>query len=173
MIQTDRLKSFLWYLSLKKNYGSSLALWDTSTLSMGLRVKIEKVMLILHFWSLQESILARRVFEDQRQDNWTGLILETEVICQKLEIEDCITHVLSKPQCRKLVVQAYHAMNEQNITARGLTMKNIAKRNIYTWRIYIMLGNNIYLDLDQNLLQRKLPGSVNVRNQDNAKYMET
>ena len=74
--------------------------------------------------------MARRVFEDQGQDNWTGLILETKVLCQELEIEDCMTHVLSKPQYRKLVVQAYHAMNEKNITASGLVMKNMAKRNI-------------------------------------------
>ena len=80
---------------------------------MGLRVKIEKVMLIIHFRSLEENTLARRIYEEQKQENWPGLAAETKIICQELQIEDCNITILSKSVYRKIVIEACHVMNEK------------------------------------------------------------
>ena len=70
---------------------------DFSVLPMGLRVKIEKFMIILHFRSLDENTLARRDYEEQRRKNWPWSAAETEIICQELQIEEFNITTLSKP----------------------------------------------------------------------------
>ena len=57
---------------------------------MKLRVRREKVMLVLHLRSLVDGALAHSIFEEQRAQGWPGLAAEAEV---------CV-HVL--PMCAPL-----------------------------------------------------------------------
>ena len=108
---------------------------------MGLRVKIEKVMLILHFRSLDENTLARRIYEEQRQEKWPGLAVETELICQELQIEDCNITRLSKSEYRKVVVRACHAMNEKLLLSQAKGKCDRLNYEKYGKKEYIGLKN--------------------------------
>ena len=58
-------------------------------LSMRMRVWVEKVMLVRHLRTLDPSTLARRIYEEQKEKKWPGLVKETEVICQNLGMNNC------------------------------------------------------------------------------------
>ena len=66
-----------WFLRLCFQVGPgapSIALtWDTAVLDMGLRVKKEKLMLIIHVRSLEKTTLARQIYEEQKLQGWPGL----------------------------------------------------------------------------------------------------
>ena len=62
---------------------------------MGLRIWIQKALLVLYIRSLDEDTLAGRIYKEQNAKNWPGLVQETKYICRELEIEDHTT-VLNK-----------------------------------------------------------------------------
>ena len=64
---------------------------ETGLLSMKHRVEKEKVMLIHHIKNLSERTLARQVYDEQRKNNWPGLVSETKAICNRLKLEDVNT----------------------------------------------------------------------------------
>ena len=82
-----------WFLRLVLRVGPGCPVaslrWETGVLSMKLRVWIEKVMLVRHLRSLDESSLARRVYEEQKLRQWPGLAKEAAAICQELGVENC------------------------------------------------------------------------------------
>ena len=134
-----------WYLRLiyQVGPGAPIAslLWDTSVLFMGLRVKIEKVMMIMHIRSLDEKALARMIYEEQKHQNWPGLASETAIICQELQVEDCNTTNMAKPAYRQKVIQACHIMNEKLLTAQAKGKCERISYEKYGKKDYIQLKN--------------------------------
>ena len=65
-------------------------------------------MLIIHIRSLDEGTLARRVYEEQKTQEWPGLAAETASFCQILGIEDCNETTMSKTLHRKIIMKACH-----------------------------------------------------------------
>ena len=114
---------------------------DFSVLPMGLRVKIEKFMIILHFQSLDENTLVRRDYEEQRRKNWPWSAAETEIICQELQIEECNITTLSKPQYRILVIQACHLMNEKILLTQANGKCDRLNQENYGKNEYIFFKN--------------------------------
>ena len=115
-----RLNSLqVWFVRLILQVGQGSALsglfWDTALLDFGLRIWIEKAMLIMHLRSLDESTLARSTYIEQKEKNWPGLVQETKTICQELKIEDVNETKLNKNSFRSLLVKACHAKNEERI----------------------------------------------------------
>ena len=104
-------------LILRIGQGSPVSgiLWDTALLDFGLRIWIEKCMLVIHIRSLDENTLARRTYDEQKNKKWPGLVQETQIICQELNIEDCNETQLSKNNFRSLLLKACHSKNEANI----------------------------------------------------------
>ena len=78
-------------LALRIGQGSPVAslLWDSSLLDMSIRVWREKIMMVIHLRSLDETTLGRRIYEEQKKNNWSGLAKETKTICESMNIEDC------------------------------------------------------------------------------------
>ena len=85
---------------------------------MRMRVWIEKVMLVRHLRSLDTSSLARRIYEEQKEKKWPGLVKETTDICQKLNIGNCneedIFKIGSKPY-RKYLIQKCKEKDETEL----------------------------------------------------------
>ena len=52
--------------------------------------------MVIHLRSLDIITLARRIYEEQKKQNWPGLAKETKAICEKLKIEDCNITQLSR-----------------------------------------------------------------------------
>ena len=94
---------------------SASLLWDSATLNMSLRIWKEKVLLILYIRNLDITTLARKVYDEQKIQKWTGLAEETRTICEKLSIEDCNTTQIGKVPYIKILNQALHKKNEQNL----------------------------------------------------------
>ena len=85
---------------------------DSGTCSMPMRVKKEKVMLIKHIKELEPESLARLMYEEQINNNWPGLALETEEICKELCIENVNTTVKSKAEYSKDLQKAVRVIDE-------------------------------------------------------------
>ena len=78
---------------------------------MSLRVKIEKVMLVLYIRNLEGTTLARIIYEEQKLQGWPGLAVETRSIYQYLQIKDCNQTNIYKDDYKKLLLQACHIKN--------------------------------------------------------------
>ena len=134
----NKLQCWFVRLILKIGQGSTVSglLWDTALLDFGLRVWIEKVMLIIHIRSLDENALARRVYEEQKKNSWPGLASETSLLCQTLSIEDCNLTKLGKTSYRKILLPACHKKNEEKLRnfAKGkcerINHEEYGKKNI-------------------------------------------
>ena len=65
----NKIQSWFLRLVLQVGPGAPLAslFWDTLVLDMGLRVKKEKIILVLPFRSLQEDTLARKIYVEQKK----------------------------------------------------------------------------------------------------------
>ena len=108
-----------WYLKLvfqvSQGAPSASLLWDLATLDMSLRVWKEKVLLILHIRKLEHNTLAWQVYNEQKRNDWPGLAEDTKGICEKLSIEDCNITQISKENYVRILHQALHQKNEQNL----------------------------------------------------------
>ena len=107
-------------LFLQVGPGTPLAslLWDTAILKMDIRVKIEKILLVLHIRSLKEDTIAKKIYLEQISENWPGLASETKLICEEWKLEDCNITSISRDQYKKVLIQAGHIENEKYL--RGL-----------------------------------------------------
>ena len=121
----NALQNWFVRLTLRIGQGSPLVslLWDFSLLDMSLRIWREKVMMILHIRSLDETSLARRIYEQQKENNWPGLARETKDICTSLNIEDCNITQIGRNKYREYVTQACHKLNEERLRSKGLDIK--------------------------------------------------
>ena len=109
----------LWFLRLllrvKPGVPSASLLWETSLLSMELRVWREKLCMILHFRGLEEDAVARRVMKDQQLFGWPGLVRETADISHKLGVDNPFTTDMTKKEYRHEVTRACHSLNEKQL----------------------------------------------------------
>jgi hypothetical protein len=116
-----------WFVRLTLRIGQrsplDSLLWDFSLLDMSLRIWREKVMMILHIRSLDETSLARRIYEQQKENNWPGLARETKDICTSLNIEDCNITQIGRNKYREYVTQACHKLNEERLRSEASDIK--------------------------------------------------
>ena len=107
----------LWFarLALQVGKGTPRAAltWETGLMDMKLRIWIEKLMLVLHIRSLEETSLARQIYEEQTTNKWPGLVQETTSICTNLNIEDCNTTNISKKDYKYIVTEACKKKDEE------------------------------------------------------------
>ena len=68
--------------------------WDTGSISMENKIIIRKLNLIYHIKSLDDSSIAKEIFNEQVRNCWPGLVSECRDLCELLNIPD-ITH----PDC--------------------------------------------------------------------------
>ena len=67
--------------------------------------------------------LARKIYEEQKENKWPGLSEEGKYICAELGIEDCNTTSMSKTDYRVLVTQACHAKNAERLRSTASETK--------------------------------------------------
>ena len=80
-------------------------------------------MFVIHIRSLDEETIARRIYEEQKEKLLPGLVEETRIICQDLEVEDCNTTRLSYTAYRTLVTKACHITNEKRLRRQASGVK--------------------------------------------------
>ena len=117
----NSLQQWFVRLILQVGPGAPLAslLWDFGLLDMGLRIWIEKLMLVLHLRRLGEETFARQVYDEQRSQDWPGLAREAEGICTELGIESVHDTGLSPKAYRALVTEACHVENNSRIKSKA------------------------------------------------------
>ena len=84
-------------------------------MAMGLRVWMEKLLMVLHLRSLDEDTLANRIYREQKENNWPGLAKEAKMICSKLKIEDVNETSMSKSDYKKVALEACKAADEEKL----------------------------------------------------------
>ena len=94
---------------------SAALTWETGLLEMGLRVKLEKLLLVLHIRTLDEESIARKVYEEQMLQSWPGLAAETAQICRDLDIEDVNSTNMSKKDFKMRAIEALKESDEKNL----------------------------------------------------------
>ena len=123
-----------WYvrLVLQVGPGAPLAslLWDFGFLDMGLRIWVEKVMLMLHISRLGDGTLAGKVYKEQKLKKWPGLVEETEMICRELDVQSVHSTKLSTKVYRSKVVIACHKVNEQRLKRQADGKTKCAKGRV-------------------------------------------
>ena len=75
--------------------------------------------MVLSIRELSEDTLARRVYEEQRSNSWPGLAKETEHFCQNLKIDNCNTTLLIRTRYKKVLLEACHTKNEEQLRRQG------------------------------------------------------
>ena len=96
--------------------------WETGLMEMGLRIKLEKLMLVFHLRSLDEGALARKIYEEQKVQQWPGLAKETKKICEELGIEDVNVTNMGKKEFKAEATEACLVKDEE--TQRRLASKS-------------------------------------------------
>ena len=68
--EEKNLQSWFCRLFLQVGPGDPLASmsWDLALLDMGLRIKIEKMLLVLYIRNLEQNTLAKRIYEEQKKN---------------------------------------------------------------------------------------------------------
>ena len=80
-------------------------------------------MMVIHLGSLDETTLARRIYEEQKVNGWPGLAKETQDIFIKLRIEDCNITQVGKIKYREYVTEACHILNEERLRSKASEIK--------------------------------------------------
>ena len=127
----NTIQQWFWRLILQVGPGAPLAslAWDTASLDMKLRVWMEKLMLILHFRSLEDGALAHRIYREQRGEDWPGLVSEAEQICTELKVESVNLTRCNKKEYRKIVFEACHLQNEKILREMADGKEKCARMN--------------------------------------------
>ena len=110
----EQLQQWFLRLVLQVGQGAPLASlgWETGLLSMKLRIWKEKLMMVMHLRQLGEETLAKKVYTEQRNNGYPGLVKETTKICKELHIEDCNTTLMSKAEYKVLLSQLLKVKDE-------------------------------------------------------------
>ena len=134
-----------WFLRLVLQVGPGAPLasltWDNCVLEMGLRVQMEKIMMIISIRDLNEDTLARKTYEEQKKNDWPGLAKETTKFCQDLGIEDCNTTILNRTKYKNMVLEACHAKNEQFLRSQAKGKCERIRDETYGRKDYISQQN--------------------------------
>ena len=101
--------------------------WETGVMDMGLRVDFEKIKLVLHIKSLDESTLAKKMYNEQKENDWPGLAKETSKLCEKLNVEDVNKTIMDKKQYIETVKNALEEKDKEIITTLAANKEKVNK----------------------------------------------
>ena len=79
---------------------------ETGLISMKHRVEKEKLMLVHHIKRLDDKTLAKKIYDEQRRNEWPGLAKEAELISKRLKIEDANVTYFTKGEYKDIVKKA-------------------------------------------------------------------
>lgn len=104
----------------------TLLCWDTATMCMMNRVKVKKLNLMVHVKNLDESALARQVYNEQVRQDWPGLVQEVREMCGDWRLEDVSKQWTEEPTKRQWKNKIKNAARENN--------EKILRRNLENYR---------------------------------------
>jgi hypothetical protein len=108
-----------WYLRLALQVGPGAAraslLWDTACWDIEIHIWRQKILLVLHFRSMDQNSLANLIYEEQKRNQWPGLAAETSIICRSLNIEDCNTTFQDRSKYLEFIKVACNLENERRL----------------------------------------------------------
>ena len=116
---------------------------DLGVRSTLLRVWQQKILLVLHIRSLEDTSLAKMMYEEQVSNNWPGLAKETVELCKKLEIEDVNTTSKTKSAYAKELGRTCLAMEDAMMKTECVNMQKMNKISAEDWGLkeYVKSGS--------------------------------
>ena len=100
-------------------------------------------MFVLHIRQLDEDSIASQIYEEQKRENWPGLVKETKHICKELNIEDCNTTKMGKLEYKKVSIEACHYLNEKWLRRKAKGKCERIIHEVYEKKEYLK-NKNIY-----------------------------
>ena len=115
--------------------------WDTATLTMQVRVDKAKLSLLHHIKHLENTSLAKQVYNEQHERGWPGLVAECKEIAKQWKIPDITEsrHELSKCEWKNILKSEAKAQNCQILQEKILKSSKleVMKNETYGEKSYV------------------------------------
>ena len=116
---------------------------DLGAQNTSLRVWKQKILLVHHIRSLDDTSLAKMMYIEQVRNKWPGLAKEAEDLCIKLKIEDVNTTSKTKIAYAKEVNKACQHMEDLMMKTETCEMEKMRKIRAEDWGLkdYVKNGS--------------------------------
>ena len=104
-------------LAVPRSAPRASLLWDTGTTSMENKIIEKKLGLMFHIKSLDDTTLAKQIYNEQVKNSWPGLTQEVNELCENMNIPNIIKSEenMTKYTWKKLVKKAVITKNTSEL----------------------------------------------------------
>ena len=88
------------------------------------RIWEQKLLLTKRIKNLDPSYLSKRIYEEQRTNEWPGLVMEAKEICQELEIPDVNLNIISDRDIKRAVLEHHDRQLVEEVSKSKKMMKH-------------------------------------------------
>ena len=99
--------------------------WDLGGVQMRYRILMKKLNFIWHLDNLDDSSLAKQIYEVQKDQFLPGLVQECSVWIDKLKLPNIFKQKISKPLWKKMVEVAILKANEEDLKVKMMKMEKL------------------------------------------------
>ena len=147
--------------------------WDTATLGIGVRVRKAKLALIHHIRDLDETSLAKQIYEEQLSFGWPGLVEECGEIIKTWGVLDIINseNSITKNQWKIIIKKEAKIQNGMSLSKsinENYSKLECMKNEVYEEKPYLTEMSMWNARLHFSLRTRMFPCKMNYMN--NPKY---
>ena len=141
--------------------------WDTGSLLMENRIMERKLNFVVHLKRLDESALAKQIYEEQVDNEWPGLTQEAKELCKELLLpnltkKSIVIDKSGKKQWKKSIKNAVQVKNEVDLREKmeGYSKLMEMKKEEYVLKPYIeemrMVDARLHFRMRTRMLKFKM-----------------
>ena len=104
--------------------------WDLGGIQMRYRVIMNKLIFIWHLDNLEDSALAKQVFEIQKSQYLPGLVQECTEWIRKLNLPNLLKLKITKPRWKVLVKAAIKKENEDDLRTKMMSLEKLNRSEL-------------------------------------------
>ena len=143
--------------------------WDTATLGMSVRIQKAKLALIHHIRGLDETSLAKQIYEEQLSFNWPGLVRESDEIIKAWGVPNIINseNSLTKNQWKMIIKKEAKIQNGKILSKsinENYSKLECMKNEVYEEKSYLTEMSMWNARLHFSLRTRMFPCKMNYMN---------
>jgi hypothetical protein len=122
----DKLQDMFWRVMLEVPESCPKVALRAETRMIGMKHRIweQKLLLTKRIKNLDPSYLSKRIYEEQRTNEWPGLVMEAKEICQELEIPDVNVNIISDRDIKRAVLEHHDRQLVEEVSKSKKMMKH-------------------------------------------------
>ena len=122
----DKLQDMFWRVMLEVPESCPKVALRAETRMIGMKHRIweQKLLLTKQIKNLDPSYLSKRIYEEQRTNEWPGLVMEAKEICQELEIPDVNVNIISDRDIKRAVLEHHDRQLVEEVSKSKKMMKH-------------------------------------------------